>query len=260
MTSFSRILRSGMVPIAEAFQPTSDKGRFVADKLRVLGRKTRDGFDAIIRDKYESEAARRRAAESHVADVAKTARMIAAEVDRLQREASEQQDMVDGAIATLERNLTPLAIHRMEKRAQALAMMPPTQLRKVLDGAKVARDLDTLMAAWSENLQGAREAIADYAVGSERAQRAVDLQRDALTLSQAFQLMQLGVEQMATKPDSWVPDTSGARPEERLAVANAGALAFLEVQAAVRDRYSEGLQEAEQEAVARAKAQPEVDA
>lgn len=243
MTSFSRALRAGVVPVPEAHRPNSERGQFVADKLRVLARAARDGFDGLVKEGFTSDGAKRRAAAALVANLEQTARRIGHEVDRLQREADEQASLVEGAIVALERNMTPLGVHRMAKRAEALKGMPEAQLRKLLDAATLTRDTDTLLAAWSENLPGAREAITRYAVGEQRARNAVELQRDALTLSQAYQIMAMGIEQMQNAPEQWVPESSGARPEERLSIANAGALAFIETQTAVRDRYETALQE-----------------
>lgn len=246
MTSFSRIARSGMVPIADAFRPTTEKGTLVADKLQVLARQVRQGFERVQGDGYMSKAAERKAAETHVAECLKTARRIGAEVDRLRREAEEQGALVDGAVQKLEREMTLVSMKRMERLGNQLRHMSHGQRLRVLDEAVVRRDLDVLLAAWSEGLQGSREAIQEYAVGRERAESARALAREALVAEQAFQCMSLGIEGMQQDPTAWVADTSGARPEERLAVCSAGAMAFLEVQAAAKkleDRWQDGLED-----------------
>lgn len=263
MTTFSRVLRSGLVPVAEAFRPTSERGSFVYDKLKAIGNMTRNGFAKLLQEGYESAGARRRDAAKLVADLSQAFNRVGHEVDRLTREADEARDLVDGALTNIERGLTPLQLKRIERRSESLRGLSGPALRKVLDAAVIARDVDTLVAAYAENLEGGRQALAAFAVGEHRAQVAVELQRDALVLQQAHKCMVLGLQGMQNKPEEWMPETTGARPEERLAVLAAGSMGFFEVQQAARDRYESGLEQAAAQDAGpkpELKDQPEVDA
>lgn len=238
MTTFGRIARSGVVAVAEAYRPQTQQGVFVLDKLHAVARQLRHGFERITADEYHSEAAKKQAAERHVQETLRAAQRVGHEVARLNEASEQATGKLHAAVDRLERGVTMVAARRLERIGEQLRRMKGPELARALTEAAVKRDSDVLLAAHAEGLHGAREALENYLVGQPEADQARALAREALTLQQAHQLLVLGVESIAVKPQEWVDDRTRARPEEVLSVASGGPAAFLEVDRAVKQMES----------------------
>lgn len=247
MTSFGRILRSGMVAVADAHRPTSTRGQFVLDKLQAVAKATRAGYERIVADEYVSRAAREQAAAAHIAGVQRSMSLVRNEVDRIRAEAEAAQDQLAAAVGRVESGVTMVGARRLERLGKRLLALPEGDLQRELTRAQVERDVDVLLAAAMEGIRGSKEQLEHYAAGREVAEATRQLAREALVLEQAAQVMSLGLDGMAAQPHAWIENSSQARPEERLSVIAGGVGAFLEVrqaQTSLEQRFQNGMQEA----------------
>lgn len=228
-TSFSRVLRAGLLALAEGQRPRTTQGRDLEARLRGVATTLRADLDRIRDDEWESASARKAAAARVIEAAQRKVKLLEGELTKLEQSWHGGEGKVADVVDQLEARVNPLRLRLLERHAARLEKMSTTDQQAALAEAVRTRNEDLLLAGRLAGVTGAKSFLEDYAVGPTAAEEARNLSSDWLAMRQAHDALTIGTNEMLQRPDEMLSAAAFASPEERLAVCAGGLSAFVEV-------------------------------
>lgn len=228
-TSFSRVLRAGLLALAEGQRPRTTQGRDLEARLRGVATSLRAELDRVRDEEWESASARKAAASRVIESASRKVTLLENELTKLEQSWHGNEGKVSDIVDQLEARVTPLRLRLLERHAARLEKMSVTDQQSAMADAVRTRNEDLLLAGRIAGVIGAKGFLEDYAVGPAAAEEARNLSSDWLAMRQAHDALRIGTTEMSQRPDEMLSAAAYASPEERLAVCAGGLSAFVEV-------------------------------